>query len=197
MMENNKLLQPCVSTLPPRAFITELVLSIEISGRFRLFWLDIGTQSQIPFKKLTTKPHRLIRAPPAHSSTPNHPSLRSWSGTWRSESRWKWSTATRTSSSACPSTPTAACWPPAAKTRSCVSLSRAPGPSFRSAGRGPVFWCGHHLREQFSELNYPLKLSGLVIYAVSIRNNKGDMFHLSWTSYLLTTWFQNCIVVNF
>lgn len=66
---------------------------------------------------------------------------RSSSGTWRSGSRWRWSTATPTSSSACPSTPTAACWPPAARTRRCGSSSRAREPSCRSEGaKTHRFW---------------------------------------------------------
>lgn len=76
----------------------------------------------------------LIRAPqPSNSSAQTIlPDCdRSWSGTWRSASRWKWSTVTPTSSSACPLTQTAACWPPAAKTRRCESSSHAPGRSSR------------------------------------------------------------------
>lgn len=76
----------------------------------------------------------LIHAPqPSHCSAQTIlPACdRSWSGTWRSASQWKWSTVTPTSSSACPLTRTAACWPPAAKTRRCESLSHALGRSSR------------------------------------------------------------------
>lgn len=82
--------------------------------------------------------------PPPQRSSPD--CIRFWSGTWRSASRWKWSTATLTSSSAWPSTQTAACWPPAAKTRSCVWSSRAQGRSCRWGGGGGWFYVSVHVQ---------------------------------------------------